>query len=147
MITFDDVKKPEIVEPGKNAIRVIVVMARIHPSESPTSLIVQGLIEFLAIANHPIAKLLRENVVFKILPMLNPDGVFLGNNRANCLGHDLNRYWNNISFYTHPTMSATMEMLREYDASECYQVDFVIDIHAHTSLMGCFIYGNAYEDV
>lgn len=122
-------------------------MARIHPSESPTSLIVQGLIEFLAIANHPIAKLLRENVVFKILPMLNPDGVFLGNNRVNCLGHDLNRYWNNISFYTHPTMSATMDMLKEYDTSECYQVDFVIDIHAHTSLMGCFIYGNAYEDV
>ena len=57
------------------------------------------------------------------------------------------QHWNNISFYTHPTMSATMDMLKEYDTSECYQVDFVIDIHAHTSLMGCFIYGNAYEDV
>lgn len=70
LITFDDVKKPEIVEPGKNPIRVIVVIARSHPMESPTSFVVQGLIEFLAIANHPIAKLLRENVVFKIIPMV-----------------------------------------------------------------------------
>lgn len=147
LITFDDVKKPETIEPGKNPIRVIVVLARSHPMESPTSYVVQGLIEFLAIANHPIAKLLRENVVFKIIPMMNPDGVFLGNNRANGLGHDMNRYWNNISFYTHPTLSATMDMLKEYDTSDCYQLDFVIDIHAHTSLMGAFIVGNAYEDV
>lgn len=72
LITFDEVKKPEIVEPGKNSIRVVVVLSRIHPSESPTSIVIQGLIEFLAIANHPIAKLLRENVVFKILPMVKP---------------------------------------------------------------------------
>lgn len=26
-------------------------------------------------------------------------------------------------------------------------MDFVIDLHAHTSLLGSFIYGNAYEDV
>ena len=71
LITFDDVKKPEVIEPGKNPIRVIVVIARSHPMESPTSFVAQGLIEFLAIANHPIAKLLRENVVFKIIPMVN----------------------------------------------------------------------------
>lgn len=147
LITFDDVKKPEVIEPGKNPIRVIVILARVHPMESPASYVVQGLIEFLAIANHPIAKLLRENVVFKIIPMVNPDGVFLGNNRVNCLGHDMNRYWNNISFYTHPTLSATMDMLKEYDTSDCYQLDFVIDLHAHTSLSGVFIVGNAYEDV
>lgn len=26
-------------------------------------------------------------------------------------------------------------------------MDFVIDVHAHSSLLGSFIYGNAYEDV
>lgn len=49
-----------------------MVLARTHGCEAPTSFVVQGLIEFLAIANHPIAKLLRENVVFKIIPMVNP---------------------------------------------------------------------------
>lgn len=46
------------------------------------------------------------------------DGVFLGNNRGNLIGHDLNRYWNNISFYTHPTLSAILDLLKEYDSSE-----------------------------
>lgn len=39
-----------------------------------------GVIDFL-VSNHPIAKILREHLVFKIVPMLNPDGVYLGNYR------------------------------------------------------------------
>lgn len=106
-----------LIEP-KNAIHIVVVLARTNACEAPTSFVVQGLIEFLSIANHPIAKLLRENVVFKIIPMVNPDGVFLGNNRTNLIGHDLNRYYSNISFYTHPTLSAILDLLKEYDTSE-----------------------------
>ena len=37
------------------------------------------------------AKILRDNFVFKIIPMLNPDGVILGNNRCGYTGFDLNR--------------------------------------------------------
>lgn len=117
LITIDNVKKPERVDP-KNLVRVIVVIARVHPGESPSSFVVQGLIEFLASANHPISKILRENVVFKIIPMLNPDGVFLGNNRCNVVGHDLNRSWNHISQFLHPTLVAASKMLRELSSSE-----------------------------
>ncbi|XP_049286539.1 cytosolic carboxypeptidase 6 isoform X1 [Anopheles funestus] len=146
LITFDDVKKPDKMDP-KNVIHMVVILARIHPGESPASYVVQGLIEFLAAANQPISKALREHVVFKIVPMLNPDGVFLGNNRCNVIGHDLNRSWNKLSQYTHPTLSAVMKMLKEYDNSSCYQVDFVIDLHAHSSLTGTFIYGSTYDNV
>ena len=51
-----------------------------HPGETPSSYVCQGLIEFL-VSSHPVAKLLRENITFKIIPMLNPDGVYLGNYR------------------------------------------------------------------
>ncbi|XP_063709238.1 cytosolic carboxypeptidase 6 [Culicoides brevitarsis] len=146
LITIDNVKKPEKVDP-KNLVRVIVIIARVHPGESPASFVVQGLLEFLAANNHPISKILRENIVFKIIPMINPDGVFLGNNRCNVVGHDLNRSWNHISPFLHPTLQATYKMLRELSQSECYQIDFVIDIHAHNSLTGAFIYGNTYDDV
>jgi murein tripeptide amidase MpaA len=37
------------------------------------------------------AKYLRNNFVFKIIPMLNPDGVIIGNNRTSLSGYDLNR--------------------------------------------------------
>ncbi|GAA6079849.1 cytosolic carboxypeptidase 6, partial [Tachysurus ichikawai] len=38
-------------------------------------------IDFL-VSQHPVAQVLRDHVVFKIVPMLNPDGVYLGNYRS-----------------------------------------------------------------
>lgn len=60
--------------------RVIFVTSRVHPGETPASLVIQGLIDFL-LSDSKEAKKLREKFVFKIVPMLNPDGVFLGNYR------------------------------------------------------------------
>jgi cytosolic carboxypeptidase protein 2/3 len=34
---------------------------------------------------------LRQNVIFKVIPMINPDGVILGNFRTSLAGKDLNR--------------------------------------------------------
>lgn len=46
----------------------------------PLILIDAGLIDFL-VSSHPIAVLLRDHVIFKVVPMMNPDGVFLGNQK------------------------------------------------------------------
>ncbi len=43
--------------------------------------------------NTPEASFLRENCVFKIIPMLNIDGVIHGNTRCSLVGTDLNRRW------------------------------------------------------
>lgn len=40
-----------------------------------------GFIDFL-VSQHPTAQVLRDHVIFKIVPMLNPDGVYLGNYRS-----------------------------------------------------------------
>ncbi|KAL3289386.1 hypothetical protein HHI36_022816 [Cryptolaemus montrouzieri] len=131
---------------GSKKIRTVAVMARVHPGESPTSFVCQGLLEIL-VSSNALATILRENVVFRIFPMLNPDGVFVGNYRSNISGLDLNRSWNMATPFSHPTIHAILEMLKSLDNSENEQLDFVIDIHAHSSLNGCFIYGNTYEDV
>ena len=34
---------------------------------------------------------MRKNVVFKVIPMINPDGVIFGNYRTSLSGKDLNR--------------------------------------------------------
>ncbi|XP_068153107.1 cytosolic carboxypeptidase 6 [Drosophila tropicalis] len=130
----------------RSFIRVIVILCRTHSSEAPASHVCQGLIEFL-VGNHPIAHVLRENFVFKIVPMVNPDGVFLGNNRCNLMGQDMNRNWHLGSEFTQPELHAVKNMLKELDNSDTYQIDFVIDLHANNSMHGCFIYGNTYEDV
>ncbi|KAJ8923551.1 hypothetical protein NQ315_010129 [Exocentrus adspersus] len=130
----------------KTKRRVVAIMARVHPGESPTSFVCQGLLELL-ISSNSIAALLRENVIFKIIPMLNPDGVFLGNYRSTVMGADLNRSWHIANQWSHPTIKAVIDMLLVLDKNKEFQLDFVVDIHAHSSLKGCFVYGNTYEDV
>lgn len=50
----------------------------------------EGLIKYL-VSSEPTAVVLRDRYVFKIVPMLNPDGVIIGNYRCSLSGHDLNR--------------------------------------------------------
>ena len=52
----------------------------------------EGAIEFL-VSEEPEAIFLRDNYIFKIVPMLNPDGVINGNYRCSLAGCDLNRRW------------------------------------------------------
>lgn len=126
--------KPTVID-SKSFIRVIIILARSHPGESVTSLVCQGVLEFL-LGNHPIAKNLRENFVFKIIPMLNPDGVFLGNNRCNLIGQDLNRSWYIATEFSHPTIVAVKEMLKEIDSSDvrteymCGRVNCTLTFHS-----------------
>ena len=58
------------------------------------------------------AKELRDKFIFKIIPMLNPDGVIYGNYRSSILGVDLNRRWKNPSKYLHPTIYYTKSMIK-----------------------------------
>lgn len=61
-----------------------------HPGESNASYVVEGLLQFL-IGDTSTAKVLRSRYVFKVVPMLNPDGVIIGNYRCSLSCHDLNR--------------------------------------------------------
>lgn len=63
------------------AKRCIVISARVHPGETPASWMMRGILDFLT-GETPEARLLRSLFTFKIVPMLNPDGVVFGNNRC-----------------------------------------------------------------
>jgi murein tripeptide amidase MpaA len=69
-----------------------VITGRVHPGESNASWMMKGVIDFL-IGNSIEAEILRNNFIFKIVPMLNPDGVINGNYRCSLAGCDLNRRW------------------------------------------------------
>ena len=63
-----------------------------HPGETNASHIVDGMLRYI-VSDEEMAKELREMYVFKFVPMLNPDGVILGNYRTSLSGSDLNRQW------------------------------------------------------
>ncbi len=66
------------------------LMCRQHAWESGTSFVGEGAIRFLLSEE---AAPLRRSLVFKILPMLDPDGCAKGGVRFNRHGYDLNRNW------------------------------------------------------
>lgn len=68
----------------------VILTGRVHPGESNSSYIMEGIIDFVT-SNEPGAHELRERFVFKIVPMLNPDGVIIGNYRCSLSASDLNR--------------------------------------------------------
>lgn len=76
-----------IFDPTK---RSILITGRIHPGESNGSHVLKGFIDFLC-SNSSEAVELRRLCNFLIVPMLNPDGVVLGNSRCSASGRDLNR--------------------------------------------------------
>ncbi|CAI9721402.1 cytosolic carboxypeptidase 2-like [Octopus vulgaris] len=70
--------------------QAVVLSARVHPGESQSSWMMKGILYFLT-SPHVAAQELRKKFIFKIVPMLNPDGVIIGNYRCSLVGRDLNR--------------------------------------------------------
>lgn len=50
--------------------------------------------------------------------MLNPDGVFLGNQRSDLLGSDLNRCWSRATTFAHPAVIAVNELIQKITAEK-----------------------------
>jgi len=116
----------------------IVISARVHPGESPASFMMRGVLEFLLSGSDEAAEL-RQHFVFVIMPMLNPDGVALGNGRANSDGHDLNRCWEDPPPGSEIEL-AKQELLRY--ASSAGGVRAYLDLHAHSRRHGIFTLSN-----
>ena len=117
--------------------KAIIFTARVHPGESNGSYVIQGVIEYL-LSNEPAAKNLRNNFIFKIVPMLNPDGVIRGNFRMNILGKDLNRMWDEPNQDICPTIYNTVKMIQKtLDSRDIY---FFCDFHGHSNKYNFFLY-------
>ena len=113
-------------------------MGRIHSGETVSSFMIQGAIEFL-LNPCKTAEFLRKNFVFKIVPMLNPDGVNAGNYRCCLNGVDLNRKWLNPDKNKYPTVYFAKMMV--FALASRHQLMMVCDFHGHTKKKNIFMYG------
>ncbi|KAL0248382.1 hypothetical protein GEMRC1_003618 [Eukaryota sp. GEM-RC1] len=118
--------------------RGIVISARVHPGETNSSFMMHGIIDFLT-GSSMDARILRDNFVFKIIPMLNPDGVVVGNYRCNLAGQDLNRHWMDPSKKLNTTIFNAKQMVKRF--SEDRDVLLYLDLHGHSRKKNIFIYG------
>ena len=121
----------------------VVLLARQHPSETVGSWTIKGAIDFL-LGDSDEAKYLRDNFVFKIIPMINVDGVICGNTRTSLSGCDLNRRWTNPNLILHPEIFYSKEMITNF--SKKYKIECIVDFHGHFGAFNSFFYGNFKED-
>lgn len=86
-----------------------------------------------------VAKKLRHKFIFKLIPMLNPDGVIVGNTRSSLTGRDLNRQYRTVIRETYPSIWNTKAMIKRL-MEDC-GVSMYCDMHAHSRKHNIFIYG------
>ena len=84
---------------------------------------------------------LRREFVFKIVPMLNPDGVISGNYRTSLAGCDLNRRWDEPSPTQHPTIFHARQLVERFARDR--DVALFCDLHGHSRRFNIFCYGCA----
>ncbi|XP_072441961.1 cytosolic carboxypeptidase 1 isoform X6 [Chiloscyllium punctatum] len=122
----------------------IFLTSRVHPGESNSSWVMKGTLEFL-MSNSLAAQNLRDSYIFKIVPMLNPDGVINGSHRCSLSGEDLNRQWLTPNPELHPTIYHTKGLL-QYLASIQRSPLVFCDYHGHSRKKNVFMYGCSIKE-
>lgn len=123
---------------------LIFLSARVHPGETNASWVMKGTLEFL-MGTSPLAASLREAYIFKIVPMLNPDGVINGSHRCSLSGEDLNRQWQNPNPELHPTIFHTKSLLQYLAHIQRAPLVFC-DYHGHSRKKNVFMYGCSVKE-
>ncbi|XP_039759457.1 cytosolic carboxypeptidase 1-like isoform X3 [Pararge aegeria] len=121
---------------------IIFLTARVHPGESNASWVMDGTLDYL-MANTQAAAALRAKYVFKIVPMLNVEGVINGCHRCGLTNEDLNRRWCKPSPVLHPSIYHTKGLI-EYLVRVWKKPPLVYcDYHGHSRKKNVFFYGCA----
>ena len=102
-----------------------------------------GFIEEL-LSETPEAQLLRSNIIFKIIPMINPDGVIAGNTRTSFSGKDLNRVYTDRTDFVYPEVLGVRDFTKKLKSKYGKKLLFYIDVHGHSTRKNSFFFGPEY---
>ena len=83
----------------------------------------------------PVARVLRKECTFHVVPNMNPDGSRRGHLRTNAVGVNLNREWHA------PSAEKSPEVLCVRNAMDETGVDFAMDVHGDEAIPANFLAG------
>ncbi|XP_008052995.1 cytosolic carboxypeptidase 3 [Carlito syrichta] len=118
--------------------KAVILTARVHPGETNSSWIMKGFLDYI-LGSSSDAQLLRDTFIFKVVPMLNPDGVIVGNYRCSLTGQDLNRNYTSLLKESFPSVWYTRNMIHRL--MEKREVILYCDLHGHSRKENIFMYG------
>ena len=97
---------------------------------------------------------LRNQLIFKIVPMINPDGVVAGNYRTSFIGKDLNRLflpddptdpkYSRLDDLLKPETLAIQNLIINAKKESPKGILAFIDVHHHSQRRGAFMYGPSH---
>lgn len=87
---------------------------------------------------------MRRTIVFKVIPMLNPDGVVVGNFRTSLSGRDLNRTFRMTNDFMIPEVRVLKELVLRLKAEFKGRFMLFFDLHGHSVKKNVFLYGPEY---
>ena len=119
---------------GDGPLRVWLY-ARQHPGETMAEWWMEGALEKLTDEDDPVARVLRRECTFRVVPNMNPDGSRRGHLRTNAAGINLNREWHD------PTAEKSPEVLCVRNAMDNTGVDFAMDVHGDEAIPANFLAG------
>jgi len=109
--------------------------ARQHPGESMAEWWMEGALDRLTDPSDPVARVLRREASFHIVPNMNPDGSRRGHLRTNSVGVNLNREWHE------PSAERSPEVLCVRNRMDQTGVDFAMDVHGDEAIPYVFLAG------
>jgi murein tripeptide amidase MpaA len=109
--------------------------ARQHPGETMAEWWMEGALEKLTDEDDPVARVLRSECTFRVVPNMNPDGSRRGHLRTNAVGVNLNREWHA------PSAEKSPEVLCVRNAMDEIGVDFAMDVHGDEAIPANFLAG------
>ncbi len=115
--------------------RQVWLYARQHPGETQAEWWMEGALECLTDTSDPVARALRQQCTFHIVPNCNPDGSRRGHLRTNAVGTNLNREWHEPSAEKSPEVLAIRNKMDETG------VDFAMDVHGDEAIPAVFLAG------
>jgi len=109
--------------------------ARQHPGESMAEWWMEGALARLTDPADPVARVLRKEATFHVVPNMNPDGSRRGHLRTNAVGVNLNREWHE------PSPERSPEVLCVRNKMDETGVDFAMDVHGDEAIPYVFLAG------
>ena len=106
--------------------KLVYIIGRQHSAETASSHMLKGMIDFL-VSSDTNAQRMRDNFIWYIVPMVNPDGVYLGNSRETSEGNDPNRDWH---WDNDDTVEITVVRDHIESIDGAYGIDMFIDWHS-----------------
>ena len=127
------------VDPKKDTRPHFWITARQHPGESMAEWCCQGFLERLLSEDDALAKKLRAQCVFFVVPNANPDGSIRGHLRTNACGANLNREWASTNEYEAPTLERSPEVYHILRALDTVGCSGFLDIHGDEEIEGALL--------